>query len=138
MEYCGSCGGKLDGGKFCPHCGAPVSPDSSGKGKINSAYIQKNTSNSKKVIVIVCIAVIAVAAAFFFFRNPLVNESCDWCGDSPSVAYETSDGSTAYVCKDCSSECALCGDKASRHYENLLGMIVFVCDDCYEEVQKDN
>ncbi len=138
MEYCGNCGAKLDGGKFCPHCGAPVSSGNSEEGKIKTEHIKRNSSNSKKVIAIGCIAVIAVAAAFFFFRNPIADEPCDWCGDRPSIAYETSDGSTSYVCKDCSSECALCGDKASRHYENLLGMIVFVCDDCYEEVQEYN
>lgn len=64
----------------------------------------------------------------------LVDEYCDWCGDSPSYAYETSDGSMSYVCPECSSECFFCGEKATRHYENLLGSMVFVCDDCYEDM----
>lgn len=51
------------------------------------------------------------------------------------MEYKTSDGSKAYVCKDCSKECALCGKKATKHYENMLGMVVFVCDDCYKEVK---
>ena len=72
MEYCGNCGAKLDGGKFCPHCGAPVSSGNSEEGKIKTEHIKRNSSNSKKVIAIGCIAVIAVAAAFFFFRNPSI------------------------------------------------------------------
>ena len=24
MAFCGKCGASLDGGKFCPNCGAPV------------------------------------------------------------------------------------------------------------------
>lgn len=53
------------------------------------------------------------------------------------MEYKTSDGSKAYVCKDCSKECAWCGKKATKHYENMLGMVVFVCDDCYKEVKNN-
>lgn len=63
-----------------------------------------------------------------------VDEPCDWCKSRPSVAYETSDGSEAYVCKECSKMCMICGDKkATKHGENLFGMILFVCDDCYDD-----
>ncbi len=66
-----------------------------------------------------------------------VNEACDWCGSSPSVAYKTSNGTTCHVCKNCSSTCMLCGSKkASKHYTNALDLEVFVCNDCYKELQQ--
>lgn len=64
-----------------------------------------------------------------------VDKPCDWCSNRPSVAYKTSDGSYAYVCRKCSKTCKLCGEKADRHYENLIGTMVFVCDDCYKGLQ---
>lgn len=61
-----------------------------------------------------------------------VDEPCMYCSHSPSKEYEKSDGTSVYVCEDCSSECMICGrEKATKHYESLLG-IVFVCDDCYK------
>ena len=55
-----------------------------------------------------------------------------YCNHSPSKEYKKSDGTSVYVCEDCSSECMICGrEKATKHYESLLG-IVFVCDDCYK------
>lgn len=63
----------------------------------------------------------------------VVDKPCDWCGKSPSVAYNTSDGSKSYVCKDCSKNCAICGKKATKHSENMLGMVIFMCDDCYKD-----
>ena len=79
------------------------------------------------------IAIIAIAIIVSVVPHT-VNEPCDWCGHRPSMAFKTSDGSMAYVCKDCSKERALCGKKATNHYENLLGMVVFACNDCYKEV----
>ena len=61
-----------------------------------------------------------------------VDEPCDWCGSSPSVAYELNDGSYSYVCKECSEFCFWCENKATIHYENLAGIMAFVCEDCYE------
>lgn len=130
MAFCGKCGTQLNGEKFCPKCGAL------NESMVNSTQGKRSFANQiwKKAIVV--LVVIAIGAFIIPRFMATVNEPCDWCGDSPSVAYKLSDGSYAYVCKECSKNCALCGEKASKHYENLLGMIVFVCDDCYEDVQQ--
>lgn len=126
MAYCGNCGAALEGGRFCPQCGAPVEPQSAApKGGKKSPFM--------KIIV----AVVVLAAAVFLvtrFLPKTVNEPCDWCGHKPSVAYQLRDGSYSYVCRDCSKECFWCGKKATKHYESMLGMMVFVCSDCYEDV----
>lgn len=134
MAFCGKCGAPLDGGKFCPKCGAPVESEQ----KHSATAVSKPSKKSglwKKAVLGVAVV---VAAIFIFTRfTSTVDEPCDWCRNKPSVAYKTSDGSYAYVCKDCSKECAWCGDKATKHYENLAGMMVFVCNDCYEEIAGD-
>lgn len=64
-----------------------------------------------------------------------VDEPCMYCSHSPSKEYEKSDGTSVYVCEDCSSECMICGrEKATKHYESLLG-IVFVCDVAIKQQQ---
>lgn len=86
----------------------------------------------KRLISFICISAILMFCTTGCTHT--VDEPCDWCGSRPSVSYETSDGSKAYVCKECSKMCMICGDnKATKHYENLLGMILFVCDDCYDD-----
>lgn len=134
MAFCGKCGAKLDGEKFCPNCGAPVSSMQNMSGANIALKPLKKTGVWKKA----AIAIVAVVIVFFIISRftSTVDEPCDWCGNSPSVAYELSDGSYSYVCKECSKSCVLCGNKATTHYENLAGMMVFVCNDCYEELQQ--
>lgn len=84
------------------------------------------------------LSIFIVVATLLMFGgcSSLVNEPCSYCHNSPSKAYKKSDGSTFYVCEECSSECMICSrEKATHHYESLLG-IVFVCDDCYEMATK--
>lgn len=136
MSFCGRCGTPMGEEKFCPNCGA-----------VNESYnvadnvVAKSPTASggkKKIITgsILLVAVIVIVWRLFLLLS-MSAEPCDWCGDSPSVAYKTSDGSKAYVCRKCSKECAWCDNRATNHYENLLGMIVFVCDDCYEDAVDD-
>lgn len=130
MSFCGKCGSPIGNGKFCPKCGAPREIEVNETNLVNIK--NKGFHFQKKIIAGIVITVVVVV--LYFILKPTVNKPCDWCGNSPSVAYELSDGSKAYICKECSSECAFCGDKATKHYENLLETLVFVCDDCYEEV----
>ena len=60
-----------------------------------------------------------------------VDEPCEYCSQSPSVEYTRSDGTSIYVCNDCSSECMLCGREATQEYDSMLGFL-FLCDDCYD------
>ena len=62
------------------------------------------------------------------------NEPCEYCNDTPTRGYKTTDGEKFYVCSECSSECMFCGDKARKHYTNMLGMVMFACNDCYESI----
>lgn len=62
------------------------------------------------------------------------SEACEWCGDTPTKAYITSENKKCYVCKECATHCAWCDKKADKHYTNLLGLEVFVCDDCYKSI----
>ena len=135
MAFCGKCGASLDGGKFCPNCGAPVELENNKDVVTAVSHPLKKSGVWKKVIL--GAALIAIVVFVITRFTSTVDEPCDWCGNKPSVAYKTSDGSYSYVCRDCSSECAWCGDKATKHYENLAGMMVFVCDDCYEEIAGD-
>ena len=66
----------------------------------------------------------------------LVDESCDWCGSSPSYAYKVSNG-VSYICEECRSTCYVCGEKATHHYENILGIMTFLCDEHYDERPQD-
>lgn len=133
MVFCGNCGTPVDDGKFCPNCGALVEGVTSGK---NAGVPKKKASGKAPKALIAIAAVIVVVIVAIAIPRP-VNKPCDWCNSRPSMEYKTSDGSKAYVCKDCSKECALCGKKATKHYENMLGMVVFVCDDCYKEVKNN-
>lgn len=132
MAFCGRCGTPLDGGKFCPNCGAPVKPE---QNKTSGGVHPPKTKPFRKLIFGVAIVLILVFIITRF--TSVVDVPCDWCGNRPSVAYKTSDGSSAYVCKECSKKCAFCENKATKHYENLLGMMVFVCNDCYKEITGD-
>ena len=129
MAFCKKCGAHLDDGRFCPNCGTPT--EAAQKNPVDN-NIPKSYKMGvwKKVIAGIAVFVFVIFIITRFTTT--VDEPCDWCHNSPSVAYKMSDGSYSYVCKDCSKKCALCGDKATHHYENLLGMMVFVCDDCYE------
>lgn len=133
MAFCGNCGTPVEHGRFCPNCGAPITAP--GNESVASPTQPKKRKGSWKILAGI---VVAAAVMIAIFAMPhTVDEPCDWCGNRPSMAFKTSDGSMAYVCKDCSKECAWCGKRATKHYENLLGMIVFVCDDCYKEVTND-
>lgn len=87
----------------------------------------------KKILIgVICIIVAIVVLS----KLPsLTNEPCDWCEESPSFAYDMSDGSKSYVCMECRTKCAWCGERAVKHYENGLHMMVFVCKDCYESLE---
>lgn len=133
MAFCGNCGASVNKGKFCPKCGTQISDAAS---MANMSGKTNRRINKRFKILLGIIAALVVVIAIVLMPH-MVNEPCDWCDNKPSMAFKTSDGSMAYVCKDCSKECALCNKKASKHYENMLGMIVFVCNDCYKEVVND-
>lgn len=133
MAFCGNCGAPVGEGKFCPKCGEQIS-DIVSTTNIRGITRKKFSKFFKMLIGIIAILVVVVVIVLI---PHTVDEPCDWCSHRPSMAFKTSDGSMAYVCKDCSKECALCYKKATKHYENLLGMIVFVCNDCYKEVVND-
>lgn len=126
MDFCGKCGEQIDGKKFCPKCGTPTGIEE----KKNESISKKSSCTVVKVIL--GMAILAIVGVGIINLTSISKEPCDWCGKSPSVAYEKNDGSDAYVCKECSEHCAWCGEKAKKHYENLLGLVVFVCNDCYE------
>ncbi len=133
MAYCGKCGTKINGGRFCPKCGNQVNDFLK-----NESYSLPVTTSHKISIGFFC-SICALGISFLLvlsimLSTHLVNKPCDYCGRTPSIAYKTSDDSMAYVCRDCSKECMLCHKKATKHYENLIGTMVFVCNDCYEEV----
>lgn len=133
MAFCGNCGAPVDKGKFCPKCGKQIS-DTVSTADVRGITSKKFSKFSKVLIgIIVMLAIVVVIV----FMPHTVDKPCDWCNHGPSMAFKTSDGSMAYVCKDCSKECAWCNKKATKHYENMLGMIVFVCNDCYKEVIND-
>lgn len=128
MNFCGNCGASVEQGKFCPKCGIKIHDDVSATNMVKTT--KKGNKHSKMLLGI--LAVFVVIVVMVLMPHP-VDKPCDWCNDRPSMAYKTSDGSMAYVCKDCSKGCTWCDKKATKHYENMFGMIVFVCDDCYEE-----
>lgn len=135
MAFCGKCGTPLDGGNFCPNCGAPVRFDQSRTTVNATSKLPNKAGRRKKAIIGISIVMVVFFVVTRF--TAMVDEPCDWCRSRPSAAYKMSDGSYSYVCRDCSKECAWCGDKATKHYENLAGMMVFACDDCYEEISGD-
>lgn len=92
----------------------------------------------KKYVAILAAVITCGIILIAIFSNRPVNSPCDWCHRIPSVEFKTSDGSKAYVCKECMKRCMICSNKrATHHYENYFGMIVFVCDDCYREVKSN-
>lgn len=123
----------------CPASDTPCREESKFEPAESVAHEQvfglfRNKPNSKAALAIVGIALVVAIVLTIALIPHTVDKSCDWCGRRPSVAYKTSDGSMAYVCKNCSSKCALCGKKAEKHYENLVGTFVFVCNNCYKQV----
>ncbi len=95
----------------------------------------KNIKISKKTVFIsVIVLLVLFLVGLLIFSPNTVDESCDWCGNSPSIEYELKSGKKSYVCKDCSKVCVWCGEKADRHYENISETMVFVCNDCYEGI----
>ena len=102
--------------------------------KINLMPILLWNHLKSRVMKKVVTGIVAMIIVFFIIGQFIftVDKPCDWCGSSPSVAYELNDGSYSYVCKECSEFCFWCENKATIHYENLAGIMAFVCDDCYE------
>lgn len=133
MAFCGKCGASLDEGKFCPNCGAPVEPKNNEAAFTTASRPSRKAELWKKVVLGVAVFAVVIFAVTRFTSMP--DEPCDWCGNSPPVAYKMSDDTYSYVCKDCGKKCAWCGEKATKHYENLVHMMIFVCDDCYEWLQ---
>lgn len=138
MAFCGNCGSPVGNGKFCPKCGTPVEQES--MIEKNTVHKTKTLKNKKPPVIgiVMGVALIFVIIIGLILIPHPVNERCDWCGNSPSIAYKTHDESDAYVCRKCSKECAWCGKKASKHYESELGLIVFVCKDCYKDIVEMN
>ena len=131
--YCIHCGREIpDNSRLCPLCGLETDLNFQGS---------ENRSSKKRAGLLIGIAA-AAAAVFigtFVIRTAsgTVDEPCDWCGKTPSVAYavENDSDGVSYVCRECSSTCMLCGSKkATKHQENLLGMMLFVCDDCHQDL----
>ena len=92
----------------------------------------------KYIAIAAAVAAACIIILCYVLIPHTVNEPCDHCNRRPSVAFETSDGSKAYVCLECMKTCMLCDRKrATHHYENMLGTIIFVCDDCYKDVISD-
>ena len=91
----------------------------------------------------ICAAIVFAAALiamvlYLVLNRWAVDMPCDWCRKRPSVAFETSQGSKAYVCRNCMKICMICEkNRAVKHYENYAGMIVFACEDCYREMSQD-
>ena len=128
MAFCKNCGTPVEKGKFCPKCGVQISE--------TNMLETINKKSNKHLKMLLGIIVVLIAIAVIVLMPHTVDEPCDWCNRRPSMAFKTSDGSIAYVCKNCSKECAWCNKKATKHYENMLGMIVFVCNDCYMDTQE--
>lgn len=130
MEYCGNFGAHMDEGRFCPKCSSPKSGTQSTF--VASSMENKNTRKKKSVFVGVAFVILVL---FVIIKMPhMVDKPCNWCDHRPSMEYKISDGSKAYIYKNCSKNCALCYKKAKKYYENMLGIVVFVCDDCYKQV----
>lgn len=67
-------------------------------------------------------------------------EHCDYCGQTPTKAFATSDGGTSYICEKHSTTCVACGGKkgkVTRHFTSGLGIEIFVCEKCYEDNYKE-
>lgn len=137
MSFCKNCGAMLEEEKICPNCGTPVETKSEQR-KFDDIATSNTGKQTNLWMKIVLGGVLVVIAVFMITRfTSTVDEPCDWCGSTPSVAYKMHDDSYSYVCKNCSKKCAWCGNKAIKHYENLAGMMVFVCKDCYEDVAEE-
>lgn len=134
MDFCGKCGAPLNGGKYCAKCGAIIETEKKEREQRDRDTPKASKHKLWKKIAIG--AIVLVIGGWIISRFVVtVDKPCDWCSNRPSIAYKTSDGSYAYVCRKCSKTCKLCGEKADRHYENLIGTMVFVCDDCYKGLQ---
>ena len=123
MSFCGKCGAQIGEEKYCPQCGASQEIDMNRKNTVD-----KNSKSSKGVIkVLLGICLVTILAFGIRAIMSVSKEPCDWCGNSPSIAYKTSEGGKAYVCKECKKTCFFCGERATKHYENAFEMMVFVC-----------
>ena len=109
-------------------------------GNLDRTRIMTILQGIEKKYIAIAAAVVAVCIIIlcYILIPHTVNEPCDHCNRRPSVAFDTSDGSKAYVCLECMKTCMHCGRRRpTHHYENMLGTIIFVCDDCYKEVIGD-
>lgn len=85
--FCGKCGAPLDGGRFCPNCGAAIANSAS------DDYVIKKTSQSakggkKKIVPLIAIILVVVIISFLVANMASSNEPCMYCGDSPTKKYE--------------------------------------------------
>lgn len=88
MAYCGKCGAQIESGEFCPQC--RTSQNMNMNQTRNEGKPSKTTGVLMKVLLTVCL----LAALSFGIHNitSVSKQPCDWCGDSPSTVYKTSDG----------------------------------------------
>ncbi len=100
-------GVSVEKGKFCPKCGTQISDVATVANMVGTTNKRSN-KHFKMLFGITAVLVVIVVMALV---PHTVDEPCDWCNHRPSMAFKTSDGSMAYVCKDCSKECAWCNKK---------------------------
>lgn len=83
---------------------------------------------------IVAVLLVGVMAACLTGCQLTANEPCERCGTSPSVVYMFDNGTTSYVCEECSDKCDFCGANATVPYLNGLGKAMFACNDCFSSI----
>lgn len=100
MAFCGNCGTPVEKGKFCSKCGIQISDAASVADMVETT----NKRSNKHSKILFGIIDVLVAIAVIVLMPHTVDEPCDWCNHRPSMAFKTSDGSGAYVCKGCSKK----------------------------------
>ena len=137
--FCAKCGKEIsERANFCRYCGNKVEHnvlnDSQNMKFVKIKHSCDTRGEKNKYIIIGTMIVISfiilVVVQRFSFKE------CDWCGNSPSIKYKTTSGTTSYVCMECSKVCSVCGKKATHHYTNLYEMEVFVCMDCFNMISE--
>jgi len=86
MGYCGNCGEKIEkGANFCGKCGAVVEKEQSEH--VYDVIAPKNNSARVWKIIIPSLIVGVIVIWGFMQLMSVSDKPCDWCGHSPTVAY---------------------------------------------------